>query len=142
MPTLPLGSGSISMLKPTTPMSSPSRGGIFTSSRPPSAMEARFDEEVGIHSVHVGGGGRGGGEAVPAAAEYLRQVDHPAPWRHGLMRRWVTTCIKILENKDFKPMEQSRLNAKSHRALRCFANCLMLLFCHHFHSNGIQANYQ
>ncbi|KAK3093891.1 hypothetical protein FSP39_021511 [Pinctada imbricata] len=46
VPTLPLGSGSISMLKPATPLSSPTRGGIFTSSRPPSAMEARFDEEI------------------------------------------------------------------------------------------------
>lgn len=45
--TLPLGSGSLSMLKPVTPMSSPQRGGIFTSSRPPSAMDqAGFDEEI------------------------------------------------------------------------------------------------
>nr|XP_022333509.1 anaphase-promoting complex subunit 1-like [Crassostrea virginica]XP_022333510.1 anaphase-promoting complex subunit 1-like [Crassostrea virginica] len=45
--TLPLGSGSLSMLKPVTPMTSPQRGGIFTSSRPPSAMDqAGFDEEI------------------------------------------------------------------------------------------------
>ncbi|XP_056022198.1 anaphase-promoting complex subunit 1-like [Ostrea edulis] len=45
--TLPLGSGSISMLKPVTPINSPQRGGIFTSSRPPSAMDqAGFDEEI------------------------------------------------------------------------------------------------
>ncbi|XP_061163277.1 anaphase-promoting complex subunit 1-like [Saccostrea echinata] len=45
--TLPLGSGSINMLKPVTPINSPQRGGIFTSSRPPSAMDqAGFDEEI------------------------------------------------------------------------------------------------
>ncbi|XP_060071238.1 anaphase-promoting complex subunit 1-like isoform X2 [Ylistrum balloti] len=46
VPTLPLGSGSLSMLRTTTPINSPSRGGYFTSSRPPSAMEAGFDEEM------------------------------------------------------------------------------------------------
>ena len=46
MPTLPLGSGSLSMLRTVTPLNSPTRGGVFTSSRPPSAMDARFDEEV------------------------------------------------------------------------------------------------
>ncbi|XP_041352756.1 anaphase-promoting complex subunit 1-like [Gigantopelta aegis] len=46
IPLLPLGSGSLSMMRATTPVESPSRGGIFTSSRPPSALDARFDEEV------------------------------------------------------------------------------------------------
>ncbi|KAL3875250.1 hypothetical protein ACJMK2_038174 [Sinanodonta woodiana] len=51
IPTLPLGSGSLSMLKLMTPISSPARGGIFTSSRPPSAMDARFDEEFQLNQI-------------------------------------------------------------------------------------------
>lgn len=46
VPTLPLGSGSLSMLRTVTPLNSPTRGGVFTSSRPPSAVDARFDEEM------------------------------------------------------------------------------------------------
>ncbi|CAG2230501.1 APC1 [Mytilus edulis] len=45
VPTLPIGTGSISMLRTVTPLNSPTRGRIFTSSRPPSAMDARFDDE-------------------------------------------------------------------------------------------------
>ncbi|KAK6181291.1 hypothetical protein SNE40_009178 [Patella caerulea] len=45
IPFLPLGSGSLSLLRPMTPQGSPIRG-IFTSSRPASAMDARFDEEI------------------------------------------------------------------------------------------------
>lgn len=42
------------MLKPVTPMSSPQRGGIFTSSRPPSAMDqAGFDEEVRMNLISM-----------------------------------------------------------------------------------------
>ena len=51
MPTLPLGSGSLSMLRTVTPLNSPTRGGVFTSSRPPSAMDARFDEEVTFYVI-------------------------------------------------------------------------------------------
>ena len=36
----------MSMLRTVTPLNSPTRGGVFTSSRPPSAMDARFDDEV------------------------------------------------------------------------------------------------
>ena len=52
IPTLPIGSSSMSMMRPVTPIQSPQRGGIFTSSRPPSAMEAGFDEEVGVKSLY------------------------------------------------------------------------------------------
>ncbi|ESO93615.1 hypothetical protein LOTGIDRAFT_232653 [Lottia gigantea] len=45
IPFLPLNSGSLSLLRPMTPLGSPTRG-IFTSSRPASAMDARFDEEI------------------------------------------------------------------------------------------------
>jgi hypothetical protein len=34
-----------------TPLNSPTRGGVFTSSRPPSAMDARFDEEVTFYII-------------------------------------------------------------------------------------------
>ncbi|KAK3580765.1 hypothetical protein CHS0354_023054 [Potamilus streckersoni] len=51
VPTLPLGSGSLSMLKLTTPINSPTRGGVFTSSRPPSAMDTRFDEEFQLNQI-------------------------------------------------------------------------------------------
>jgi hypothetical protein len=51
VPTLPLGSGSLSMLRTVTPLNSPTRGGVFTSSRPPSAMDARFDEEVTFYII-------------------------------------------------------------------------------------------
>ncbi|KAK7469621.1 hypothetical protein BaRGS_00036350 [Batillaria attramentaria] len=46
IPLLPIGSGSMSMLRATTPQGSPIRGEIFTSSRPPSAMDAPFGEEM------------------------------------------------------------------------------------------------
>ncbi|XP_076442081.1 anaphase-promoting complex subunit 1-like [Babylonia areolata] len=46
IPLLPLGSASMSLLRATTPQGSPTCGEIFTSSRPPSAMDARFDEEM------------------------------------------------------------------------------------------------
>ncbi|KAK7104440.1 anaphase-promoting complex subunit 1-like [Littorina saxatilis] len=46
IPLLPLGSSSLSLLRATTPQTSPTRGQVFTSSRPPSAMDARFDEEM------------------------------------------------------------------------------------------------
>ncbi|GFO33512.1 anaphase-promoting complex subunit 1, partial [Plakobranchus ocellatus] len=77
IPVLPMGSGSISVLRSaTTPMGSPTRGGeVFTSSRPPSAMDARFDEQMthispvsanledstGPLSSPLGPGGLGGG---------------------------------------------------------------------------------
>lgn len=41
------------MLRTVTPLNSPTRGRIFTSSRPPSAMDARFDdEEVGYSTLN------------------------------------------------------------------------------------------
>ncbi|KAL8567686.1 hypothetical protein ACOMHN_008994 [Nucella lapillus] len=46
IPLLPLGSASMSLLRATTPQGSPTPGEVFTSSRPPSAMDARFDEEM------------------------------------------------------------------------------------------------
>ncbi|PVD25604.1 hypothetical protein C0Q70_13262 [Pomacea canaliculata] len=46
IPLLPLGSHSLSLVRATTPQGSPTRGEIFTSSRPPSAVDARFDEEM------------------------------------------------------------------------------------------------
>ncbi|XP_035824384.1 anaphase-promoting complex subunit 1 [Aplysia californica] len=48
IPVLPLGSGSLSLLRPMTPMGSPTRGEILTSSRPPSAsaMDIRFEDEM------------------------------------------------------------------------------------------------
>ncbi|KAH9489237.1 Anaphase-promoting complex subunit 1 [Bulinus truncatus] len=49
IPILPLGSGSISLLRSaTTPFGSPMRGEVFTSSRPPSAMDIRFDDETNL----------------------------------------------------------------------------------------------
>ncbi|KAL5008156.1 hypothetical protein ScPMuIL_013737 [Solemya velum] len=46
VPTMPLGSGSLSMLRAVTPLNSPTRGGVFTSSRPSSALDARFGDEL------------------------------------------------------------------------------------------------
>ncbi|KAK0047655.1 anaphase-promoting complex subunit 1 [Biomphalaria pfeifferi] len=47
IPVLPLGTGSASLLRSiNTPYGSPMRGEVFTSSRPPSAMDIRFDDEM------------------------------------------------------------------------------------------------
>ncbi|CAL1529435.1 unnamed protein product [Lymnaea stagnalis] len=47
IPILALGSGSVSMLRSiATPYGSPMRGEVFTSSRPPSAMDIRFEDEM------------------------------------------------------------------------------------------------
>ncbi|XP_059145256.1 anaphase-promoting complex subunit 1-like isoform X2 [Physella acuta] len=47
IPIFSLGSGSISMVRSsTTPFASPVRGEVFTSSRPPSAMDVRFEDEM------------------------------------------------------------------------------------------------
>jgi len=51
VPVLPLGNISISLLRQNTPQHSPVRGGVFTSSRPPSAMDARFDEEFQLNQI-------------------------------------------------------------------------------------------
>ncbi|WAR18257.1 APC1-like protein [Mya arenaria] len=51
VPVLPLGNISISMLRQNTPLHSPVRGGVFTSSRPPSAMETRFDEDFQLNQI-------------------------------------------------------------------------------------------
>ncbi|XP_060553030.1 anaphase-promoting complex subunit 1-like [Ruditapes philippinarum] len=52
VPTLPVGGNmSLSMLRQMTPLQSPVRGGVFTSSRPPSAMDARFDEEFQLNQI-------------------------------------------------------------------------------------------
>ncbi|CAG5118741.1 unnamed protein product, partial [Candidula unifasciata] len=47
IPVMPLGSGSINLARSAiTPFGSPVKGDIFTSSRPPSAMDIRFDDEL------------------------------------------------------------------------------------------------
>ncbi|XP_053374220.1 anaphase-promoting complex subunit 1-like [Mercenaria mercenaria] len=53
VPTLPVGNMSVSILRQMTPLHSPVRGGggVFTSSRPPSAMDARFDEEFQLNQI-------------------------------------------------------------------------------------------
>lgn len=51
VPCLPMGNMSMSMLRQTTPLHSPVRGGVFTSSRPPSAMDAKFDEEFQLNQI-------------------------------------------------------------------------------------------
>ena len=49
VPTLPMTV--YCSMRQDTPMQSPVRGGVFTSSRPPSAMDARFDDEVHLIDV-------------------------------------------------------------------------------------------
>lgn len=51
VPCLPMGNMSLSMLRQNTPLQSPVRGGVFTSSRPPSAMDAKFDEEFQLNQI-------------------------------------------------------------------------------------------
>lgn len=51
VPALPMGNMSMSMLRQMTPLQSPVRGGVFTSSRPPSAMDAMFDEEFQLNQI-------------------------------------------------------------------------------------------
>ncbi|BFZ07558.1 hypothetical protein BsWGS_10597 [Bradybaena similaris] len=47
IPVMPLGSGSLNLARSAmTPFGSPVKGDIFTSSRPPSAMDIRFDDEL------------------------------------------------------------------------------------------------
>ncbi|XP_048246060.1 anaphase-promoting complex subunit 1-like [Haliotis rufescens] len=63
IPMLPVGSWSASMQRAVTPLGSPARGGIFTSSRPPSAMDARFDDEFNYISP------------VPSETDDMSQLD-------------------------------------------------------------------
>lgn len=51
VPCLPMGNTSLNMLRQNTPLQSPVRGGVFTSSRPPSAMDAKFDEEFQLNQI-------------------------------------------------------------------------------------------
>ncbi|XP_052275462.1 anaphase-promoting complex subunit 1-like isoform X2 [Dreissena polymorpha] len=51
VPILPIGSLCNSLLRQTTPLHSPVRGGVFTSSRPSSAMETRFDEDFQLNQI-------------------------------------------------------------------------------------------
>lgn len=51
VPTLPMGNMSLSMMRQMTPLQSPVRGGVFTSSRPSSALDDRFDEEFQLNQI-------------------------------------------------------------------------------------------
>lgn len=51
VPILPIGSLCNSLLRQNTPLHSPVRGGVFTSSRPSSAMETRFDEDFQLNQI-------------------------------------------------------------------------------------------
>lgn len=54
VPTLPLTSGFTAAMPTVTPISSPSKGGLMTSSRPPSATNSRFDRfDDEVYNEHL-----------------------------------------------------------------------------------------
>ena len=50
VPCLPMGNTSLNMHR-QTPLHSPVRGGVFTSSRPASAIDAKFDEDFQLNQI-------------------------------------------------------------------------------------------